>query len=319
MLKGDSSTYLISNSVLAVFIFVSIFFLIKSALAKSNKRLLTISLILGFLFSMFMICGVTTYLYKSTFLNSSRTIFRIICGIPLWTTLIIHIFCFLDFFRNNVNKKLGESTCFNCSRKKFFLINWCFVFLAWLPVLMAAFPGIYGYDSVFQLGYYLTGKISLHHPLIHTYLLGGCVKTLGDFLGSYEKGLLVYSLLQMIVLSFLVALITFYIKIKNIDVRFYFIVTVLLMICPYNSIMSVSATKDVLYAGFFNAFIFLLLYGIYTNGFKNIKLILLMIISAFLMCIFRNQGFYVFVLGCIISTFLLKQYRKQILIVFMVV
>lgn len=319
MLKSDSFTYLISNSVFSLVTFGAIFILMRNAFQKLNMRLLIVSIILGFFFSMFMICGVTTYFYKSTFLNSGRTILRIIFGIPLWTSLVINIFWFLDYLNNNVKKRLEEYICLNFREKKFLLIHWWLIFLAWLPVLLAAFPGIYANDCVFQLNYYLTDKISLHHPLIHTYFLGVCVKTLGDFLGSYENGLLIYSLVQMLLLSFFVSLIPVYMKLRKIDGRIYFIVLVFIIISPYNSIMSITATKDVLFSGFFSAFIFFLLFGLHTKKLNDIRIILCLIINAFMMIIFRNQGIYVFVLGMFTSIMLLKDYRKHMMIIFLIV
>ena len=70
------------------------------------------------------------------------------------------------------------------NKKKSWIWIWGLMFLAWIPGLLAAWPGVFVVDNVFQMKWYLEGTISAHHPILHTYLLGGCLK-----LGKLKKSL----------------------------------------------------------------------------------------------------------------------------------
>ena len=60
----------------------------------------------------------------------------------------------------------------------------------------------------FQLEQVFTGRYSAHHPLLHTLLLGGCVR-LGQALGSINLGAALYTVLQMIAVPLLLLLSVF--------------------------------------------------------------------------------------------------------------
>ena len=81
------------------------------------------------------------------------------------------------------------------ARKAFMAILACYV-----PMFLVLFPGSFAYDVPFQLEQVFTGRYSTHHPLLHTLLLGGCVK-LGQALGSINLGAALYSAVQMTALA----------------------------------------------------------------------------------------------------------------------
>ena len=85
--------------------------------------------------------------------------------------------------------------------KRSFWISWGVIFLLWLPALLASWPGVYVIDNVFQVQWFLEGNISVHHPILHTYILGFCMEAGKKIFGSYEAGLGVYSVGQMLILS----------------------------------------------------------------------------------------------------------------------
>ena len=83
---------------------------------------------------------------------------------------------------------------------------WIFIFICWLPVFLADWPGVFVIDNVFQMRWYLEGTISAHHPVLHTYLLGWILSFGKDVFGSWEAGMCIFSLLQMLFLSAVFAL-----------------------------------------------------------------------------------------------------------------
>ena len=73
MLKLDAGRYPISNSVFSVVLFVGLFWLIRAAYLRINKRLAVVSGVFGFFFSAFMICGANILQRQYAFLNKPFT------------------------------------------------------------------------------------------------------------------------------------------------------------------------------------------------------------------------------------------------------
>ena len=47
--------------------------------------------------------------------------------------------------------------------------------LCWLPVLLAYFPGVTGYDMDGQMWMIMSGDYTSHHPLLHTLFVQACI------------------------------------------------------------------------------------------------------------------------------------------------
>lgn len=133
------------------------------------------------------------------------------------------------------------------------------ILAAWLLWWPGAFPGVYGYDSIYQVLQYTTGGLSAHHPLLHTLMLGWCVVDLGGSLGSASAGFAVYVLAQMVAMSWLLG-----------DAarqagelsgpRATLMAAAVFALLPCFPLMALSSTKDSLFAALFaDAFVCLCL------------------------------------------------------------
>lgn len=71
------------------------------------------------------------------------------------------------------------------------------LFLFWLPVFLAVYPGFFAYDATDELTEILTGNYVTRHPLLHVLLLGKTVTGLQRLTGSYNSGIAVYVIFQM--------------------------------------------------------------------------------------------------------------------------
>ncbi|WP_143160655.1 DUF6020 family protein [Hespellia stercorisuis] len=211
-----------------------------------------------------------------------------------------------------------EEKCrrFTTGSRKSFIMLWGFTFLCWIPGLLATFPGIYGYDAIYQVRWFQRGLMSSHHPILHTYFLGACI-TIGErYLGSYELGMLLYSLIQMAAMSFAFAYIGKFVckKLPNVVAVTVFICGALL---PHNVLMSFSATKDALFAGLF-AILVIECYKVVENmesffGSKWRQIYFVGLI--FLMCAFRNNGYYALLCMLPIFVFICRKYWKRALLI----
>lgn len=79
------------------------------------------------------------------------------------------------------------------------------LFLAWLPVFLAVYPGFFAYDATDELNQVLSGEYVTRHPLIHVLLLGKTALWGEELTGSYNAGIAVYVLAQMAAMALLLS------------------------------------------------------------------------------------------------------------------
>ncbi len=87
------------------------------------------------------------------------------------------------------------------SKLQFFLITWLIIFLCWMPVFLAFYPGAFVYDAQDEYVQVAARVFTTHHPLSHVLLLGGFVCLGNKLFASYNVGIAMYTLFQMLVLS----------------------------------------------------------------------------------------------------------------------
>ena len=311
ILKDHLVAFSLSNSVFSVLIFFGYFALLQYAARFFEKKALAPSAILGFLFSAFMICGKNIYTTGSVNVTQFKTWALIFAFSPLFFALVRICFHYLPIFTSGGRPVIGFS---RLSDGKRFLMIWLLIFIAWVPVLLASYPGVYAYDSIYQINFYRAGEFSLQHPIIHSYMLGFFVITVGDLLGSHEAGMCCYSVFQMLCLSAtLSAIYSFYVskKWKN---GWRLAVLLVFMFLPTNPIMAMSATKDTLFSAFFAlATMLLLMIAENPQRLKSVKFDIGLTAVLFFMAIFRSQGKYVIVATLLLAIILLWKYKKQLL------
>lgn len=75
------------------------------------------------------------------------------------------------------------------------------IFLCWLLVFLAVYPGFFVYDAMEEVNQVVTREFSTHHPLLHVLLLGGVVQAGYKLTGEYNIGIAVYTLCQMLAMA----------------------------------------------------------------------------------------------------------------------
>ncbi len=318
ILKSSTEQFPISNSILSILVFIAIFFTIKCAIEVTNKRLFVIASVLGIFFSICLNLGTNLYKYEQTGINNIVTWSHVFFLWPMLIAVLILLLNYLPKINEMGKNEKVEKFLSKIENKKYiFFIIWGVIFIAWIPGIIAANPGVYGYDSVYQLKYYITGNFNLHHPIIHTYLLGFFIVTLGkNIFGSYETGMLLYSIFQMLFMSLTFAIIYTKYIMKRSTLFIRMCILLLFMFFPLNAIMSFSATKDVIFAGFY-ALVIMQFLKISENNelLKHKRVVISVIITTFFMLIFRSQGKYIFIFGMIFAFFFLRRYWKSLTII----
>ncbi len=202
--------------------------------------------------------------------------------------------------------------------KTYFYI-WGLIFLAWIPGLLGAWPGVFVVDNVFQMKWFLEGTISAHHPILHTYLLGACLSLGKKVFGSYEAGVAILAILQMLFLSFVFAYVLDRLKAdfgeKKAGKILWWLALAYFAIIPYHSITAVTTTKDTIFAGFF-LLVVLKTYEMVRDKeafFGSKKQMAIYLALVFLMCGFRNTGIYIFIFSLPSMFIVCRKYWKQVL------
>ena len=293
-----------------ILLFIVYYFLSRE---DSNNKL---AFIFGIILSLSLLLGQTIYIHNDIGyqFNSFTKIIVFIISVISFSKVVGEIVAYI--FKKC--KKIKNNTTWNFFKNKhIFYILWLFIFISWIPAFLAFYPGILSYDSnpqTFQasLGF---SFYNVAHPPIHTFIWSLCLLS-----KSFIEPLVLYSLIQMLFLSFVFAyLIKFLIdyKINN----WIILLSILFFsINPVIAIFSMIMTKDIYFSGFFVLFIIQIIKMV-TNPkeyFYSIKNIIIIITIVLLMCLFRNNAIYIFLLFAPILLIIYRKYWKRIIIIVLI-
>ena len=305
MVKGAKVYHTLSNSIFSLLLIPTLYFFYKRYLESEKQekdvRLNVICIMLGGALAFSMVIGSNLLSTGFSWIGYIRTWFGIITATFFTTACIKYLFLELPIWYEETSKSVIDSS------KNMFFINWLLIFIGWLPGLIASYPGVFGYDSVYQVDFYANDWLLLHHPIMHTLLLGFCVVTLGDYFGDPAKGILVYSLFQMLILSGAFSYMLSFLRKERIPKLLYGAIFVLVVFLPTNAIMSFSSTKDIIYSAMFLLMMTLIVeLCIDESKFYDIKHIILLFFASFTNAIFRSQGIYIIIVGIFVGIILFK-------------
>lgn len=187
-----------------------------------------------------------------------------------------------------------------------YLLSWLIctlvLLICWLPVFLAYYPAVFSYDAEAQLYQVISGDYSTHHPLIHTLLMGICMKA-GFSDTGINAGMALYAVIQMVLMALMLGWTLA--QLLKLKVRRVWFIVYAAFLCffPVNPILAVSTTKDVLFAGFAVVFTLLVRKAVSDetaadktaaeNGVKHSMGIYIKIgLAAVLMLLFRNNAVY---------------------------
>lgn len=189
------------------------------------------------------------------------------------------------------------------SDEKCFWKCFCILLLLWMPVAILCYPGGICVDVTYQIRQVLgESRYSNYQPLIHTLYVGGLVKLGNVLFHSYNMGLFLSVLLQMVILAAVLSYSITALKKAGVSRLLQAIVMGIYVLAPMYSNMATMAIKDTL----FNAFV--LLYMILLSQqmdrdeedfekTKDIKALLILAAVAVLAMLWRNNGLYIVITG----------------------
>lgn len=193
-----------------------------------------------------------------------------------------------------------------------YLPTLCFIscILCRIPWLLYSYPGIVTPDSINQFEQVL-GMIpySNHHPWLHTLTISLFYHIGTWFTSNINHAFAFYTIFQICFMAFAASYLLWIISkyIKSLPVLLGIIAFYALM--PYHNVMAICIWKDVLFSGVLLLFSTSLFYLIKEGvSCKTLFPSIVYFISGFLVCLYRSNGWYAFILTL---PFLFFTFRKQ--------
>ncbi|MCB6571875.1 DUF6020 family protein [Eubacterium limosum] len=305
-----------ADSVLTILIYIALVALFCFFGKIINLNLLKHTIGFGIIFSFFLVVGCE---FSENHTIEAITIksFFLFCGFIFVITAALAIFLYFlptlshNLTNNKVNIYLEKILGYNYKTFFFILV---FILLFWTSAFLALFPGNFVYDGPFQIYHYVLGDLTAHHPVIHTLLLSECV-ILGQWLfNSYSNGLAIYSVVQAIVLATSFSYCCCYMKKLKIPSILVLFAILYFALNPVIQILAFTTTKDTIFSALFLLYIILTIDLLFDPS-KGVGLFgqLRYIIIVVLMCLFRNQGIYIFIFCTPFVILIAKNNKKKLL------
>ena len=221
---------------------------------------------------------------------------------------------------------------------KFFLLIWLIIFICWIPVFLAFYPGAFVYDAQDEYVQVASRIFTTHHPLTHVLLLGGFVCLGNKLFASYNIGIAMYTFSQMVVLSGVFSYTVLYIKDKIAKQKIIFVI-LFYGFFPVIPMYAVCSAKDTLFTAAFLIVIIQLLKLFErlpgtenANCFLRVKKnaekdsnsgdikfgdIILLMLAATAMMLLRNNGVYAYIclipIAAMTGVFLFRNKKDSLL------
>ena len=180
------------------------------------------------------------------------------------------------------------------TRREYFF-TWMLLIIPNLVVLLGVYPGFFVYDAQTEVTEVLTRSFTTHHPLLHVLMLGGIVAMVHKYSGSYNLGIFMYTLLQLLIMTWIFTYILNYLKKHGAGKWFRRLTGLFFAVFPTVVMYTLCSSKDGLFAAFLVLTIILCL------EWDECRVPLLrkkkrnqIILSAVLMMLFRHNGFYAY-------------------------
>lgn len=188
------------------------------------------------------------------------------------------------------------------------------IFICYLPVFLAVYPGFFVYDAQDEYLQVVTRSFTTHHPLMHVLLLGGIIHLIFKLTGSYNLGIAVYTLMQTAVMSGIFGWCVEKLKARGMGKAGSILLTLYFGLCPVLVMFSLCSAKDGLFTGMLLIMVVLLqeLCREPEAFFKKKGEVLLFAAASLGMMLLRHNGFYAFLVFIPVLTLYLKKHRKKV-------
>ncbi|MDY5870437.1 MAG: DUF6020 family protein [Lachnospiraceae bacterium] len=322
MLKTGGDAIAFTNSIFSVLTFLALYLLMEKILKASfrgKKRRWILPGLFGTAFSFCMITGVQLDTRGSVPFSDPSLWLAILAGAVVMTLSVRYFWDLIDGKQREravSRQKEGEATDQGEKRwNKFsgWLLPSALIFVMYLPVFLAVYPGFFVYDAQDELMQVVTRSFSTHHPLVHVLMLGGIIQLVHKLTGSYNAGIACYTVFQMLVMAGIFGWCIRKLEKWGVGKGYRILTTLYFGLCPALVMFSLCSAKDGLFAGMLLIMTILLteLFKAPEEFWKQKGKLLLLLAASLGMMLLRHNGFYAFAVFSVLTVIYLKKDRKK--------
>lgn len=307
-----------TTDIFTILFFATAYVFVKKVPRSGGKKEHILSTVCAMLFTGFYVLGNMEAL-TGGLTNKLFLLFYLGCT-------VIGLFCLFYRCVLWVLKSSTRIVLFEENRKfptKMFLLCSVILVICMVPLWLANYPAIMTPDSLSQYRQ-ATGisAYSDHHPWFHTLLFKLFYSIGYAFSKNVYSAIACYTFAQMLLMAFGVSYVWATLYEMGLKKKFYLAGVALYVIYPYNLIYAVTIWKDVLFSMavmIFTVTLFRMYCQMKASGLVKNRDWILYLISGFLMCMLRHNGFYAFVAAAPFVLWFYREIWKKILPVTMVV
>lgn len=194
---------------------------------------------------------------------------------------------------------------------------WCLVTAFWIPYFVAYFPGVYWYDTSWQLMEYYDPSVPFtdHHPFMMTYLYVGFAHIGKALFNNAIYGLYLLVLVQSLLSTLAIACTVCYTGKYNTPWKCRFFIAAFLTLFPIIPMMSMSLAKDTFNTPFFVFFsiAFCELWRTQGEILKSVSFNVFFILDVLAVSLTKKTGVYIIVLALLLlACFVVKHWSCKI-------
>ena len=207
-------------------------------------------------------------LYEGLMDSNYRTPYSINDLFALFFLTILWVLIFKSVFycikKISANISLTKNT--GISNYKHWLIGALCLSAAWIPYFLIYYPGFIFGDSLASIFQALEfWGLSNHHPILYTFFIKGCL-TIGMGLKDINLGCAIYTILQMLYISFILSYLVCWIRNKGISARICVGLMVFFAFVPFIPLNSIAMWKDPIFSASLALWTLLLFDFVLSNG-----------------------------------------------------
>ena len=322
MLKTGGDAIAFTNSIFSVLTFLALYLLMEKILKASfrgKKRRWILPGLFGTAFSFCMITGVQLDTRGSVPFSDPSLWLAILAGAVVMTLSVRYFWDLIDGKQREravSRQKEGEATDQGEKRWNTFsgwFLPSALIFVMYLPVFLAVYPGFFVYDAQDELMQVVTRSFSTHHPLVHVLMLGGIIQLVHKLTGSYNAGIACYTVFQMLVMAGIFGWCIRKLEKWGVGKGYRILTTLYFGLCPVLVMFSLCSAKDGLFAGMLLIMTILLteLFKAPEEFWKQRGKLLLLLAASLGMMLLRHNGFYAFAVFSVLTVIYLKKDRKK--------
>lgn len=249
-----------SNSAFSLLLFFALFFLLNSQRkAERDRRKAVYTHILGLLLAIMTAFGYSLDTYGVVRLG--RIFFPIVIYTHVFAVLLAFIWQLLE---KNEAVLSGPSNGFGEKLEGIFrwltgrpVVLALIIIAAWVPALLADFPGGFRYDATRELAQ-ITDGYNGDFPLLHSAIITTLLPFFHKFTGTYNTGVAVYTILQMIMISAMYTHMLCVMVRRRVNPYLLLAALLYMTLFPLIQILAVQEVRDVFFSALLMYSVFLL-------------------------------------------------------------